>query len=951
MIRTLLRTATAASLLSLILILPAVAQTGSISGVVVDSETGETLIGANVFLEGTTIGTTTDLDGKYLIPDVEVGLHNLVFRYIGFQIQVVQNVEVVEGQTTKIDMVMTEESIGLNEVVVEARAIRDSDAVLLRDRQKSLAVSDAISAESISRSGSSNAADAMEKVTGASVVGGKYVYVRGLGERYASTQLNGVNLPTADPDKKAVQFDLFPSSLLDNIVTVKTFTPDKPGNFSGGLVDIGTKNFPEELDVSVSLSSSLNTQTHFNSGFLTYPGGSMDWLGIDDGFRSIPSALSNPSLVLPSPQRARRDPILAAQLDEASKAFNTIMSPVEATAPVNYKYSLSVGNQRSIANRPFGFVLGLSYGANSSYYDNGTTGRYSFTGSQITSDLNLSDRKGTQEVNWGGLGNLSYRFSPNHEIGLNTLYSRSAESTARYQVGTWPKELGDNPNSLRTNRYLLYTERQVISTQLRGKHYLPGLAASTIEWNASYANSQQDEPDRRFFATTSRVIGNSTVLSASSSGFIDPSRYFRTLNEDNIDSRLDWSIPFRQWNNDSGKLKFGGAFETANRKFTERIFAVTPSSTVTYTGDDAEFFSLTNMGIVSVDSTRGVYTFGNTVTDNSKLRNNYTGDRTVAAAYGMIELPLTGRLKAIAGARLETTDLSVQSRDSSLAIGKIDETNVLPSVNLVYSLTNNMNLRAAATKTLARPTFREVAPFSSFDFTVGQFRIGNPELVPTNISNYDLRWEWFTSPGSILAISGFYKDMQNPIEEVIIGGTNGQLQYQNVDEAKVLGAEVEVRSGLGFIGRVAAPFSLGLNASFVKSEVSIAESELEVRRAIDPEVSATRQLQGQSPYLVNADLSYDNNRTGTLLGVYFNVFGSRLSAVSLGGTPDVFERPSPQLDLTLSQKLRSNWTMKVSAKNLLNSAYRQTHRFGGEDYVYQEFSTGQSFSLGFSYTN
>lgn len=929
----------------------ALAQTGSITGVVVDSETGEALIGANVFIEGTTIGTMTDLDGKYTIGNLDAGLYNLVFRYIGFATQTVTNVDVVAGEFVRIDMTMSEESIGLGEVVVEARAIRNSDAVLLRDRQKSLAVSDAISSEAISKSGGSNAADAMEKVTGASVVGGKYVFVRGLGERYSSTQLNGVNLPTADPDKKAVQFDLFPASLLDNIVTVKTFTPDKPGNFSGGLVDIGTKNFPDELDVSISVSSSVNTKTQFNSNFLTYPGSGTDWLGFDDGMRSVPSVLANPDVVIPSPQRARRDPLLAAQLDEYSKAFNTIMSPIEQTAPVNYKYALSVGNQRSLANRPLGFVLGFSYGSSASSYENGTTGRYSFTGTQITPDLLLSDRMGTQEVSWGGLANFSYRFSPNHEIGLNSMYSRSAESSARYQFGTWPKELGDDPNSTRTNRYLLYTERQVLSSQLRGKHYLPGLLSSTVEWHASYADSQQDEPDRRFFATTSRVIGSNTVLSASSSGFIDPSRYFRGLTENSIDSKFDWSIPFKQWAGESSKIKVGAAYETADRQFSERIFSVTPSANVIYTGDDAEFFSLGNMGITNVDTTRGIYEFGNTISDNSKLRNNYAGDRVIGAAYAMLELPLTGRLKAIAGARIETTDLSVTSQDSSLAIGRIDETSLLPSLNLVYSLSDKMNVRAAATKTLARPTFREVAPFSSFDFTVGQFRIGNPELQQTAITNLDLRWEWFTQPGSILAVSGFYKDLRDPIEEVIVGGTNGQLQYQNVDQAIVMGAEVEMRSSLGFIAAAAQPFSVGLNASFVKSEVSIAPGELEVRRAIDPLVSSKRELQGQSPYLVNADLSYDNARTGTLVGIYFNVFGPRLAAVSLGGTPDVFERPSPQLDLTVSQQLRASWKMKVSAKNLLDSAYRQTHRFGGEDYVYQEYNRGQTFSIGFSYTN
>ncbi len=950
MIHTATRYATSFMAMLLLLSFTALAQTGSVSGTLVDAQSGETLISANVILEGTAIGTATDLNGKYVLSGLAPGSYNLVFRYIGYTTQTVQGVEVVGGQVTQLDVALSEESIGLEELVVEARAMRNNEAALLRDRQKSLAVSDAISAEAISKSGGSDAADAMEKVTGASVVGGKYVYVRGLGERYAATQLNGVNVPTADPDKKAVQFDLFPAALLDNIVTIKTFTPDKPGNFSGGLVDIGTKNFPDELNITASISSSLNTATHLNSSFLTYTGSGTDWLAIDDGLRAVPSQLADPNLSIPSPQRARTDPILAAQLDELSKAFNPYMSPIEQSAPINQKYSISVGNQRTFVQRPLGFVVGLTYGANSSYYEGGTTGRYSFTGTQLAPDLLLSDRQGKQEVNWGGLANLSYQFSPTHELGLNTLYSRSAESSARFQTGTWPKELGDDPSSIRTNRYLLYTERQVVSGQLRGNHHLPGLAKSTIDWTVSVADSRQDEPDRRFFASTSRVVGGKTVLSATSSGFIDPSRYFRELRESSIDSKLNWTIPVRPLAAGS-KLKVGGAFETADRDFSERIFSITPSSSVPYSGDDLDYFSAENMGIISVDSVRGTVEFGNTISDNSKDRNNYRGERTIGAAYAMLELPVTRSFKAIVGARFEGTNLSVESRDTSLAIGRIDDTAVLPSLNLVYSITNKMNVRTAATRTLARPTFREVAPFSSFDFTVGQFRIGNPELVPTAITNFDVRWEWFSTPGSIVAISGFYKELQQPIEEVIIGGTNGQLQFQNVDQATVLGAEFEFRSNLSFLTPELSPLSLGLNASLVRSEVAIAPTELAVRRAINPDASDTRELQGQSPYLLNSDVSYAASKAGTSASLLFSVFGPRLAAVSLGGTPDVFERSSPQLDLTFNQQLLPNWKMKFSAKNLLDSSFKQTLGFDGSEFIYQEYSTGRTFSLGFTYTN
>lgn len=945
------RTLPLAAVLSLFVSVGAFAQLGTVTGVVVDDASGETLIGVNVQIEGTFTGTSTDLDGRYTIANLQPGLYNLIFSYIGFAQQTVQNVEIHSDRLTRLDVVLSEETEFLDEVVVEARSIRNNEAALLKDRQKAFAVSDAISSEAISRSGGSNAADAMSKVTGASVVGGKYVYVRGLGERYASTHMNGVEMPTADPDKKAVQFDLFPANLVENIVTLKTFTPDKPGNFSGGLVDIGTKSFPEELDIRLSISSAVNSETHFGSDFIAGPTGNLDWLAIDDGLRSLPNVLDQADLVIPSAARARRDAELAQQLDAVSKSFNSVMAPLAATAPMNYSYSFSVGNQKNLVSRPLGFVVGLTYGRNSSYYEGGTTGRYSFSGTQLNSDLLLADKQGSQEVSWGGIANLTYQFAQTHELGLNTMYTRAGESSARLQVGTWPKELGDDPNSIRTNRYLAYTEREVYSGQLRGKHYLPGLLKTTIEWTGAYARTLQDEPDRRYFASTERVIGSNTVLSASSSGFQDPSRYFRRLEEDSYNGKLDISIPFKQWAGQSAKIKLGGALQQANRDFAERIFAVRPSAAVTFTGDEAAFFSQENMGIVAFDTTRGTYTFGNVIADDSKQRNNYTGERMIDAGYAMLEVPLVGGLKMVGGIRVERTDISVTSADTTLDVGRIEETDLLPSVNLVYALSDQVNVRAAATKTLARPTFREIAPFASFDFTAGDFRIGNPNLERTSITNYDVRVEYFPGVGEIVAVSGFYKDLENPIEEAIIGGTNGQLQYQNVGHATVLGLEVELRKSLAFVSGALAPFAVGVNSSFVTSKVDVPETELETRRAINPDASSTRELQGQSPYLVNADLSYTNIQSGTNVGVYFNVFGRRLSNVSLGGTPDVFERPRPVLDMTFSQSLRSRWTIKASAKNLLDSPFRQTHRFEGEDYVYQEYRYGRSFSLGFSFTN
>lgn len=935
----------------------AVAQTGTVAGVVVDAETGETLPGTNVVVDGTQTGTTTDMDGAFEL-EVEAGTYDLRITFVGYQATTVTGLAVSEGSTERVEVALAAETAELDEVIVTAEAARNSEAGLLRQRQKAGAVSDAISAEAISRSGGSDAADAMEKVTGASVVGGKYVFVRGLGDRYSSTQLNGVDLPSADPDRNSVQFDLFPSNLLENIVTLKTFTPDKPGSFSGGLVDINTRAFPAELDVQFSASTTYNTQTHFRDDFLTYDGADLGVLGTYGGLSGVPGALRQvaPNEV-PNVVSASRDANLAQQLDRFTKSFNGVMAPGAGTAPVNQSYSLSVGNQNTLFGNQLGYLASVSYGRSASFYEDGVTNRYSFLAqgeSTLAPDLLLDDTRGTQSVDLGALANVTYRLGANNEIGVNALYSRSGETTARLQQGRWPKEFGANDtSSLFVGRALTYTQRSLYSVKLRGEHLIDRLFDTSVQWSGSFSDTEQEEPDTRFFASTRRMRSDGSFsYGAGNAGFSDPSRYFRSLSEQSYGASLDLSTPFKQWSGLKSRLKVGGTFKTDDRSFTERAFSISPE--LPFEGDEATYFSARNMGIIRVDELENGelrYRFGNYLQDSSKPKNNYMGTRTVAAGYAMIEMPLAARLRAIAGARFETTQLNVDSEAPGIETGDINEADVLPSLNLVYELTDAMNVRAAVTRTLARPNFREIAPFERFDFILGNFEIGNPGLDRTLIDNADLRWEWFARPGELVAASVFYKRLTNPIETVLLGSTNGQRTWQNVDQGTVYGAEFEVRSRLDILLEALADFSVGANLSLIHSEVDIASDELQRRRSVDPDASATRQLQGQSPYLVNADLSYDNPEIGTSAGLFFDVFGPRLAEVGLFPVPDVYERPSPQVDFTFSQRFFEAWKLKVSAKNLLDSAVEKTYDFdGAQTYVYERYERGRSFSLGISYS-
>ncbi|MEX1277081.1 MAG: carboxypeptidase-like regulatory domain-containing protein, partial [Bacteroidota bacterium] len=619
-----------------------------IVGSVIDAETGEAIVGANVFIEGTGMGAASDIDGKFVMTNVAPGTYTIVVSVISYAKQRITDVEVQHGQTVKLDITLHVASIELQEVVVTAKLLANQEATTLIMRQRAVALSDAISMELISRSGSSNAADAMTKVTGASVVGGKYVYIRGLGERYSNTHLNGSELPSSDPDKKSFQMDLLPTNLLDNIVTIKSFTPDKPGNFSGGIVDIGTASYPEKFTFRFSTSQSVNSTSSWNQNFLTYRGGSQDWLGYDDGTRGLPQAVKDPKLIIPDATVARTNPAIAAQLDEISKSFKPEMSAVRSTAPINQKYSISLGDQTQLFGGALGLLGSISYSRDYSYYENGTVGRWKLTGHVDQNDdlsrlIDLSDAKGTDEAQWGGLVTVNYKPARHHELGANFVYTQSGESVSRYMHGLWPEQLASETAFFET-RVLQYTERNLQSYQLRGKHFVNSFLNSTIEWTATRSRSAQDEPDGRFFSNnySDQVLGgrDTTIYSISPSIYPRPARYFRNLIEDNSILTVELSVPVQQWVGLSGRMKFGTSFNEKEREFRERRFEYRQAPGTTYSGDPEAFFSHANTGIIGYDSVRSRYIFGNYIASAPDARGgDYEGYEKIIAFFGMAEIP------------------------------------------------------------------------------------------------------------------------------------------------------------------------------------------------------------------------------------------------------------------------------------------------------------------------
>lgn len=921
----------------------------NIVGRLIDKKTGEPIPGT-VMIEGTTNGARADIDGNFIIRNVEQGTHTLLVQCVGYEKIRIEGFKVTETEEAKLNLSLTPTSVQTGEVVkVTAERVRDADAALLKERQLSLSFSDAIAAEAISRSGASDAADALAKVTGATVLDGKFVYVRGLGDRYANTKLNGSKMPSTNPDKQATPMDLFPTSLLDNIVVEKTFTPDKPGDFAGGSVNISTKQLAGKRILKFSSSAGYHSEVTFDDEFMDYPGGDQDWIAFNDGTYDMPDIVENSGKFNPPGSTSKRDSTRWYFIDDATRSFNGHYFPTEGYAPMNQSYSLSYGNTLPLFGQNVSILGSMNYGRSYSGYEDGTVARWKLpTRKNVAVEQDFSDRKGVDEVHWGGLLNLIMPLNTRHKMNVNYLYNRNAESESRYLEGIFPEAFGGS-NEFFETRVLRYTMRDIGTFQVGGEHLLTGGRGIRADWQVTYSEATQDEPDLRKFSDNLLLRENEegtidTTYNLSANQNPPPSRTWRWLDEISRDVSTNLSIPFEVWDEGPAKLKFGTGFFEKKRYHREREFDFYEHSSGVISWERPEDITADSvLGIVGTDRF-GNFLVGMVYADNSKRRHNYNAGQEIFHTYGMVELPISRKLTTIAGVRFERTLMYVTNPAEDN--GEIDEKDWLPSINLVYKLTAAQNLRAAYGKTLARPSFREFAPFASTEYATDFILSGNNELKRTLIDNYDLRWEWFPRPGEIIAISGFYKHLKNPIEKNEYD-QNNNVKFVNVDEGIVYGAEFEVRKRLDFLHKWTSNLQVGANLTIAKSEVDIPADELEdIKRLQGEDADDTRPLFGQSKYVINLDMAYSNPGIGTTVAMYYNVFGERLVSNAKLAMPDAYEQPRHMVDVTLSQKIWRVVSLKASVKNLFKEDYRVVHEFEGQEYTRYAYDLGRKFSVG-----
>ncbi len=915
---------------------------GIITGKVVSTETGEDLIGATVLLKGTTTGSMVDIDGHYRIAKVKAGSYQVICSYISFRSDTF-DVVVKDGAIITHDFSLASSAMAIKMFTVEAKMVRSTENYMLKVKQKSASLMEGITAQEIAKRGDGNAADAAKRMTGITIEGGKYVYVRGLNDRYSKTTLNKAEIPGLDPNRNAVQMDLFPSNMIENMTVIKSFTPDLPGSFTGGLIDVETKDFPDAFTFQFSSALGYNTESSLNKHFLTYKSGASDNLGFDNGGRNIPSAALGklPTLFVDNPR-----------LEKVTKSFSKEMGPSATKSLLNQNYSISTGNQVKVFGKQFGFIVGLSYSKKYEHKEtDARTGLYELTGDvNTTSTLNpvvtLADVKSNENVLWGILANASYKLSPNHKLGFTFVKDQNGIKGASFQQGEMPK---DQPGLYYQTTALTYQQRSLTSYQVKGEHYFEGLKKLKIDWLGAYSKSRQKEPDLRYFSddfTVNKTTGD-TTFRISPSLYENPTRFYRDLVQTTKDVKVNFQFDVKENEGRKSIVKFGAAAIQQDRLVLENRFTYESQGQNLYHGSMTNYFSDNNMTLPTAGNPVANYIY---VIDQTELRNNYRGNQSIYATYLMGDVWLFKKLRAISGARFETTSIQVASFDKKQKKGDLQEADILPALSLTYAASKNTNIRAAFSRTLARPTFREIAPFASYDFSANWIIVGNPDLQRSLINNFDLRYEMFPKMGEIISVGGFYKSFTNPIELVFnTKAQNNELTWRNINQATIYGAELEIKKNLNFISNSRNSFSLGGNVSYIYSEVTIDPQELQAIRASDPTASSTRPMFGQSPYILNVFFGYKNDSLGFSANVSYNVAGSKIALVVMGATPDVYSRPVNQLDFNINKNLGKHFKMNFKANNILNPIVKKTYNYQSVDYIFNSYKNGITFSLGIKY--
>lgn len=889
-----------------------IAQTGTIKGVVTDKKTKETIVGANVYLEGSTIGSTTNLEGQYEIKGIKQGTYNVIVSFISYKKQRLQKIVVKANQPITINIELEEEVTTIKGVEITAVRKKDTDVSIISSIKKSDAVVSGVSSQQISKTSDKDASEVVRRIPGVTIIDDRFIVVRGLNERYNSVLLNGAGTPSSESDVKSFSFDVIPSNAIDRILVYKTPSPELPADFAGANIQIFSKNVIDNNTFSISYNSGFKTSTTAKS-FHTYNGGATDAFGFDDGSRDIPS-------IIPTTQDFQQiinNPTLENKELRTSfgRAFSKEWESFAIKAPIDQSVSTLFARKFKIRKMQISNITSLSYNNSYNYSENMIASyiNYDTINDKSVYTYEFNDKNYSQTSAINGLMNWSLTINGNHSLEFKNIFNQQGISKttiregAEYYRGIFVKATE-----------LSYSERRLYTSQLNGNHKF-FKDNSTVNWTLGYSTTTRKQPDVRRLTKTlgfEQDIENPyyNQYSLYFPNRADPElagRLFTDMNEILKVFSVELTQKINILKSMQPSIKMGGYFEDKDRDFNSRLFGFVRNSATPWDmgyKTTEEIFSDAN-----INSQKGIK-----IDEATNPSDSYNAETQLKSGYIMAKFIALKKITVTGGVRLESYGLTLSTMNANYTEFKkqTDTIDLFPSVNISYQINEKNLIRIAYGKTINRPEFREIAPYIFYNFEEKAGVYGNPDLKSAYIQNIDLRYELYPSPTEMVNIGVFYKKFSNPIEAVSINAGSGKnITFKNADNAESFGAELDARKSLAFLSSKNRYFSwikdmsVVLNASLIKSIVTI-EDPLERGKS--------RPMQGQSPYIINTGFFYQNDSAQFSFTILYNVIGPRIAFVGTVNDPHIYEMPRNLLDLSISKNFGKHLAVKFGVKNLLN---------------------------------
>ena len=912
-----------------------------ITGKVIDGEFNELLPFANVLLltaEGENIdGTSTDFDGAFTF-EVLKGTYILEFSFVGYDSKRITDVIVGQNEEYTLTATLLPASNSLDEVIVTTTAKNNTEASVLLIQKRAVNLIDGLSAQSIQKTGDSDLASAIKRIPGVSVQDGKFVYVRGLGDRYSKTLLGGLEVPGLDPDKNTLQLDIFPTNLLDNILISKSASADLNSDFTGGIVDVILKDFSVLPEYSFSIRGSYNPDMNLNDNFIGNENEAFNFLGFDNGYFDNPLSSKQE---IPFPETFNIGQSVLTRF--LTQKLESTMDASRFQSFLNYSIGATASNQYNLSDtKSIGYIASLSLKRDYEYYES------FFNGTVEKENINKPLEPYSEQVGeFGQVKNLGSALlgisvkTTNSKYKLNLLAIKSGESGAI--KGNY-KEFIENPYNGDAS-ILTYTDRNILSLPFSSQHIFNGGNSSL---DIKIAPSIARVYDKDFKKTVFEIAPNGNKL-ISPNTTQNPTRLWRSLKEDVISSKIQYNLDLKG-EKIQGKIKFGSSFTYKQRDFETDDYRIAYRGLSSVLGGDANNILASNF-IYDLDTNQGSYIKG-----DFQRTNQYESSGQTFAGYISSELILSDKWKSTIGLRFE--NYLVKYTGENIEAIKfnneklIDTKDLYPSLNVIRTINDDRNLRISYSKTTARPTFKEISAAQIYDPITERYFVGNPDVNPTYINNFDLRYESYSDGNQIFAISTFYKQFSDPIEITAFDANQPSVFIvRNNEEASVYGIELEYRKDI--LNNDNHKLSLNLNTSVIQSIQTMSEAEYQGRLISNPdkEIDESRELQGQSPYLINLGLVYNLFEKNIEIGSYYNVQGKTLEVVGIGNLPDVYTLPFHNLNINVSKSFGKNLDQSLTfkAENLLNSKRESEYDYYNiETSPFSIYNPGQSFSLGYS---